>query len=816
MNKRMRNAIIASAIVLVVAQALNAILAVSSFEKTYSDTLISNFRIIARDLKREIETGVNFGKPVSLFSGMDSIFSNIVSENENIEDLYVTFPDRKIIYSTDQAAVGNVLGSDDFPMFAENPAPDQLYHSEVTFYRGATFISLPVYYNQQNWVGTVHLQFNPSVISDKVRAIIRDILSYFTVILIAALVVVAIIQIVICIVHKEKKKGFKIQTKNTAAILLILVVSQLIFAYKNNDYFKKAYIKIFNTNVDTLSKAVKNDMEYILDWGVPVDRMKKTEIILAGRLKNNPQAVEITLADPDGKALYRANLDKAVYHASSVLESSAANIKDYRVELTGTDVKRIIPLKSGGDIEGYLAVFINTGLIRQQLKDILIDALTVIVVAMIFSIELLRILSIILPAEGKRKRQAELTEIDSGKKLQIIRVTSFLFFFATLIPLSFLPIFIKDVFDISQFSLLNLSKDTILSLPISSYMIGAAIIIPIIGFISNRLSIRSIFLLSLVLFSGGTMMSAFSNNITILIIARLVAGFGYGAGIINSTNLIIRLTDSSNRTTGFGSWSGGFAAAFICAISIGGVLVNRLGYKSGFFVATAFAVFLGLFVLSYFKTLDMGPIPKTDKVGLKSFIQIFRNRTLVANLLFSTIPIQLAYIGLFQYVFPLYMNSMRVSQSNIGRILTIYGLIALITPLVSRASDRIKNNKLFIIIGNLITGVFLLGFFLYENILLMIFTIVAMGIGSMIVDAVNEAFIISTKEAREMGETKLMSVYTTYEKIIAVIVPILAGVLITSVGFSRSIGFIGIFTVGGVILFTLVGTSFRHKAQEQG
>jgi MFS family permease len=112
--------------------------------------------------------------------------------------------------------------------------------------------------------------------------------------------------------------------------------------------------------------------------------------------------------------------------------------------------------------------------------------------------------------------------------------------------------------------------------------------------------------------------------------------------------------------------------------------------------------------------------------------------------------------------------------------------------------------------------VFLLGFFLYENLLLMIFTIVAMGIGSMIVDAVNEAFIISTKEAREMGETKLMSIYTTYEKIIAVIVPILAGILITSLGFSRSIGFIGIFTIGGVILFTLVGKTFRHKAREQG
>jgi hypothetical protein len=99
--------------------------------------------------------------------------------------------------------------------------------------------------------------------------------------------------------------------------------------------------------------------------------------------------------------------------------------------------------------------------------------------------------------------------------------------------------------------------------------------------------------------------------------------------------------------------------------------------------------------------------------------------------------------------------------------------------------------------------------------LLMIFTIIAMGIGSMIVDAVNEAFIISTKEAREMGETKLMSIYTTYEKIIAVVVPILAGVLITSMGFSSSIGVIGIFTIGGVILFTLVGRGFRNRVQER-
>ena len=393
-------------------------------------------------------------------------------------------------------------------------------------------------------------------------------------------------------------------------------------------------------------------------------------------------------------------------------------------------------------------------------------------------------------------------------------ITSFLFFFATLIPLSFLPIFIKEVYQISQSGFMGLSEGTMLSLPISSYMIGAAVIIPIIGFVSNKFSIRGIFLLSLTLFGGGTLISAFSNNMVQLIAARFIAGLGYGAGVINSTNLIVRFTDTGNRTTGFGNWAGGFAAASICAISIGGIIVNRLGYRMGFFVATAFAVLLWLFVFSFLKVEERRSAPRKQKIGLRSFFYLFRNRTLVANLIFSTVPIQLAYIGLFQYVFPLYMNTMNISQSNIARILTVYGLISLATPLISRASDRIQKNKLFIIIGNLITGVFLLGFFLYENILLMILVIVVMGIGSMLVDAVNEAFIISSKEAREIGETKLLSIYTTYEKIIAVVVPVISGILITAVGFSSSIGVIGVITVGGAILFALLGRNIKPAEPE--
>ena len=53
------------------------------------------------------------------------------------------------------------------------------------------------------------------------------------------------------------------------------------------------------------------------------------------------------------------------------------------------------------------------------------------------------------------------------------------------------------------------------------------------------------------------------------------------------------------------------------------------------------------------------------------------------------------------------------------------------------------------------------------------------------------------------------------EKTIATAVPIIAGVLIAALGFPTSIGFIGIFTIGGVILFTLIAKSIRYNKTEK-
>ena len=815
MKKTIRNTIIGAIVIIFIAQSVNAILAISSFENTYRNSLISNFRIIARDLKRDIETGVDYGKAIHLFHGMDDIFETIIDRNENVRDIFVTLPGREVLYSTDKDTVGNILGADIFPKFESNPPTEMIYRSEVTEYKGSYFISLPVYYNQKQLVGSVHLQFSKRVISERVRLIIQQNARFFLFVFVPTLLVVLVVISLIGFNHIKKGGAVKsLRRKNSIIIVTILVASQFLYAGLNNNYFRTAFIDIFNTNINTLSSAIKGDIERVLRWDIPVERLSKAEELLSERLKNNPEAESIAIAGTDGNVLYKTDYVDDEYNEYSVLLDSYALIENQTIPRESTTVNIIERLLKGTTIVGYLSVAINEVFIQEQLNSILFDAITVIMVAFIVSFELIRLMNLFIT--GKEDENAIADEAINDdlrrRRLSIIRLTSFTFFFAALVPLSFLPILIQEINNSNPISILGSSQGTLLSLPISSYMIGIAIIILILGFISHTMSIRTTFLISMGFFAIGSIYTAYSPNIIHLIIARFIAGLGYGGGVINGTNLIVKYTDSENRTTGFGSWSAGFASGTICAIAIGGVIVNRLGFKMGMFVTTAMAVLLVLFVMKYIKVKDDEKASKVVKIKIGQFFEIFRNRSLVANLFFSSVPIQLAYIGLFQYVFPLFMNDRNISQANIGRILMIYGLIALMTPFVSRMSDRIKNEKLFIVVGNLITGIFLLSFFLYDNIVLMIITILAMGFGSMMVDAVNESFIASSKEARAMGEIKILSIYATYEKIVGIVVPILAGVLITSFGFSLSIGLIGIFTLVASVLFAIIGQNTRVEA----
>lgn len=821
MKKSLRSMAIGGVAVLAVAQALGAVLSVSSFEKTFRESLLSKYRILAGELKRQVERDVDFGRPIYLLGGASKMFDSILARDGNIAALYVCLPDGKVLYSTDPASTGRrMAGSPAFPALKAAEAAEEY----LTAQEGeSNFVSAPVRYGGDSLVGMVRLRYEESVVDDKVRSLYLENLRIIVPVLVVA---AALMTLLLGLSESLAEKGrLKLApaVRRTLAIGAALLVAQGSYAALSDRLTERGYIALFEDNVDAMGRILKADLDRVIGYGVPIGRLNGAETLLERNRARTREADSLAIVAPDGRRLYAASPSGTF----SVLAAQGAT-PGAKASLEQSSVRRVLPLGPESAPKAFLVVDVNERLIDDRLREALLDVLTILMVSLVLGFELMRMLTVLVrdsdgaPSGDAAGAAAGGAEEEHRRSLQVVRVVSFVFFFAALVPLSFLPAYIEGIYLHDPVSILGLSRESIVGLPIATYMLGVTIFVPIVGFLSTRLSIRRIFFISGGIFLAGTLATAFAPGIFWLSVARLVAGLGYGGIVINGSNLVVASTTERNRSTGFGSWSAGFAAATICAISIGGVIVNRLGYQVGIYVATGAAVCLLLLVGFYVARRRPGAREETaSREGLKSLIRLFKlfkNHSLAANLLFSSIPFSLAYVGVFQYILPLYMGKTGISAADAGRLLTLYGLISLATPLVSRLADRRRNEKAIIVTGNLITGLSLVAFFAAITLfnagapyLVLAFVLLGMGFGGMMLDASEESFLTASREAVELGEANFLGLYTTFEKVLSIAVPIIAGLLVATIGYSGSVGVIGAFTLAGAGIFALTARNLRGE-----
>jgi predicted MFS family arabinose efflux permease len=310
-------------------------------------------------------------------------------------------------------------------------------------------------------------------------------------------------------------------------------------------------------------------------------------------------------------------------------------------------------------------------------------------------------------------------------------------------------------------------------------------------------------------------LAAYAWNLELLMLCRFLSGLGYGGVLAASAGLVVQTTDKDHRTRGFAAWGAGFAAASICAVVLGGTLVTHIGYRNGMIVSAFISIILGAFILLFH---PRKPPVITDLAKIKNRVSdlfaVFRDRNALLTLLFASLPVQLAFFGLFQFTLPLVMHQSGISDANIGRILTIYGLFSLAAPVLARFADRTKRERLLISIGNLITGLVLTLFFFQHSTLAMIFVVAAIGIGGLMFDTCISAYLTMTGGAAALGDTKFLSVFLTWEKLFTIFIPVIVGTMMTAFGYLESAAVLGIVIFVGSVIFLLFTRTPRLEAGE--
>ncbi len=398
--------------------------------------------------------------------------------------------------------------------------------------------------------------------------------------------------------------------------------------------------------------------------------------------------------------------------------------------------------------------------------------------------------------------------------LVYIRQPFFLFIFAESLSLSFFPIYVKQLFS----PVPGISRELVIGLPISIFMLFCGLSFPAAGKWSDRVGRRKPFITGALITAAGLVLTGLAVNLYDLLLYRSLTAVGYGIVYITCQGYITDNTTQANRTRGMGIFLISFFSGSLCGSAIGGIISDRVGYRPTFFLSALLVMGSALLVYRVIqdKKEDKGALAK-QKLALSDFALVFSNMRFLSLVLFSAIPSKICLTGFLYFCGPLYLKSLGNSQSSIGRVLMSYGLAMIfISPLASRMADLYGTRKLFVCIGGIMSGLSMLGILLIDNTMGVLFSICLLGCahGVGVSSQLTVVTEICKEEGKKIGLATIIGIFRLVERIGNIAGPIIAGALIGIHGYPGAIAGIGLLTLSTTMLYILSILLHARKGTE--
>ncbi|MBI2957937.1 MAG: MFS transporter [Chloroflexi bacterium] len=147
---------------------------------------------------------------------------------------------------------------------------------------------------------------------------------------------------------------------------------------------------------------------------------------------------------------------------------------------------------------------------------------------------------------------------------------------------------------------------------LGAYQLVMVAAVPLAGKAADTMGRKRVFVASLALFTGGSLLSAVAPNIGLLIAARAIQGMG-GGGLIPLSVAVVADAFPDSRQRAIGLTSSFFPIGMIIGPNLGGWMVTALGWRSVLWLNVPFGIVLLLAILMLLKprervagSLDLG------------------------------------------------------------------------------------------------------------------------------------------------------------------------------------------------------------------
>ncbi|WP_449433060.1 MFS transporter [Pseudomonas putida] len=224
-------------------------------------------------------------------------------------------------------------------------------------------------------------------------------------------------------------------------------------------------------------------------------------------------------------------------------------------------------------------------------------------------------------------------------------------------------------------------------LAVTLYALGATFAAPILTALTARWSRKRAMLMTVLVFSAGSVIAAMASNLAMLLVARFVAGMGHGLFLAVASSTAARLVGPKRAGSAVAVVFGGFTIAMAIGVPVSTYLGGVISWRPVLGAIGIFGLigFLGL--LLGMKEPAKAPGEATESVS--QALQAIFNPALLAAALVTV----LGYAGSFTaytYIAPLLTEVTKVGTTTVGIFMLIYGVLAAIGNVMGgKLTDRL-------------------------------------------------------------------------------------------------------------------------------
>lgn len=458
--------------------------------------------------------------------------------------------------------------------------------------------------------------------------------------------------------------------------------------------------------------------------------------------------------------------------------------------------------------------------VRNKIKSISLNLLTVLVTSVFFSVEIVLLMimnvskgmtrRILKEYQDKDKRsqipedeyeiiKASLENADVPSALYYIRQIAFLFYFASRLSSSFIPIVAKSLNN----PIKGMAATTAAGIPQSAETLLTCSAIFITTVMLEKKGWKFPFISGLLLVSAGTLSSALSTNLFLFVLSRALVGLGYGFCWMTLRNLSLFGKNAKQQLLGFALLNAGIYSGMNCGSSLGAILADVFGYKTVFFISAVFTLMTSVFIIR----LENALLPKAKsnetETGQTAKISFNENFSVFLFVILMIAPASIA-ASFLSYYLPLYFDSMGGSITDVGRSQMLYGILLVYAgPTLSVFISKLKGKSLKRInyVYNLIIALSLLFPVMGASLFLPYVSACLLGTADSFGFGVQNNYFLGLPAVQKLGPSKSLSVLSFIKKMLEMIGPFVFAAALT-LGYRAGIGALAVaFAIMAVAYF---------------